>query len=119
MQKPQIVDYCLFLRKYLLDNKNITQSLEPLLTKCESLKTITNDKDFLHVKNDLPLSWDKHKGILSANNYWKKSREFNLVANELKSLIWNWTKHSKDPVKATTKSSKSPDASTTTTIKKN
>lgn len=117
LQKPQLVDYCRFTREYLLDNKNITHILEPLLDKCELLKSIAYNKSNLYVKNDLPLSWEKHQDLISNTEYWKKSREFMILANEIKANLWDWIRHIKDPVK-NQKTTKSPET-TVAAAKKN
>ena len=57
LSRPQLIYYCLFLRKYLLDNKNITHLLESLLDKCESLKPIVSVNSVMFARNNMPLRY--------------------------------------------------------------
>ncbi len=106
LNKLQVSDYCNFLRKYLLDSKNVTDILEPILDKCEALKPFVNTNNFLYLKNDVPLNWDKQKDFLLNSEYWLKASEFTMVTNQLKSVLWNLIKYNKDPVKSTKKTTK-------------
>jgi hypothetical protein len=114
--KPQIAIYCTFLKDYLKDN--MTEELLPILSKCENLNFIKSDND-LYEKNEMPLSFEKHKIYLKQSHYWKSSLDFALVTNKLRTTLWEYIKFVKDPIKSTKKTTKAgQDVTTTTTIPK-
>ena len=88
----QIVQYCIFLKSYLLgnilklkkfvrfnfeyvffheiENTNVTHILEPILDKCIGLKTISiNNQIGLYEKNEMPLSYEKHEMFVERSKY--------------------------------------------------
>lgn len=98
--RPQIVDYCLFLRNYLNYHPNMTNLLDPLIEKCLKLNNLyLEDEKMLYDKNEMPINFNRHKSFIEASNYWKNSLEYTTVTNELSSAIWSLIKFSKDPVK--------------------
>ena len=100
---PQIFNYCKFIRAYLVDNSNATDTLEPVLKSCEQLKWFSNSESNLLKVNEMPLSFEKHKLYLTQSNYWKNSFDYAIVTNKLHSVLWSFIKYSKDPVKTTKK----------------
>jgi len=107
--KPQIVQYCDFLKSYLLDNQNVTHILEPILEKCLDLKSISDHEIDLYAKNEMPLSYQKHAMFIERTKYWNESMNYAYVTNKLRTTLWNFVKFSKEPQKARKKTTKQPE----------
>lgn len=97
--KPQIVYYCEFLREYLLDNATATVKLEPIINKCVNLTSLTKSNRIMYQKNEMPLSYNKHKTYIEQVNYWNNSMDYAMVTNKLQSTLWEFIKFTKDPQK--------------------
>lgn len=103
LSKPQIVTYCEFLNKFLNDNSNVTQVLGSLIEECLNIKTLIEKKSLVYDKNEMPVSFEKHRVYMAKSEYWKNSMEFATFINKLHMTLWDWIKFSQDPVKSTKK----------------
>ncbi len=98
--KPQIIDFCQFLKEYIGEYENVSRILDPFIEKCLKLNNlyILNERN-LFDKNEMPINFQRHKSFIETSNYWKNSLEFTTITNELNSALWNLIKFMKDPVK--------------------
>jgi hypothetical protein len=106
-QKPQIANFCSFVKQFLNDNLNFTRELNPLLDECLQLAyfNLQNETTILFSKNEMPVSYDKLKKVMARNDYWKASQRFNNVTSAIYNLLWDQVKFLKDPEKPKHKAS--------------
>lgn len=97
--KPQVAYFCTFLRDYLLDNTNVTETLEPLIERCEKLESFGKYSNSMYIKNERPMNYEHHKIFVKQLNYWNNSNEYALVTNKLMNTLWEYIKLAKDPQK--------------------
>ena len=97
LTKPQIINFCLFVKKFLSDNLNVSLMLDPLLDKCLKLKLSFEDENILFGKNEIPARFDRNS--INRSEYWKNSHEFIEVTNEIYHILWENVRFLKDPVK--------------------
>ena len=99
LTQPQIVNYCAFIHRFLNDNVNMSETLNPLLKRCLHLRFTSENNGVLFDKNEIPVSFKNHRNAMSRTNYWQNSLEFVNLSNELYNVLWERIKFLKDPEK--------------------
>jgi hypothetical protein len=98
MSRPQIVNYCAFLRRFLAGTDAV-KTLEPMLEKCARMETVYLRESLVYEKNEMPLSFEKHKNYLERSAFWNKSIENTMLIDDLRRTMWNLIKLVEDPKK--------------------
>ena len=95
--KPQIIIFCSFVKKFLNDNLNVSQMLEPFLNKCLHLKFFNENDKILFGKNEIPAPFDRN--LMNRSEYWKNSLEYVNVTSSIYHILWGKIRFLKDPEK--------------------
>ena len=95
--KPQVINFCVFVERFLNDNLNVTLLLAPYLNKCLRLKSFYENDKILFGKNEAPAPFDTN--LLNRSEYWKSSLEFTNVTNSIYHILWEKIRFLKDPEK--------------------
>ncbi len=104
LTKPQLVDFCSFVKLFLIDLNDVLKKLEPILDKCLKLETnFIQDKSILFSKNQLLSNFEEYDKFLQLENYWNKSVDYSTTIENLRSSLWNMIRFVDDPKKKTNK----------------
>jgi hypothetical protein len=98
MARPQVVNYCHFLKRFLSDTEALPK-VEHLIQKCLQLETVYLKESLVYEKNEMPLSFEKHKNYLERSTFWNKSIENSMLIDEMRRTMWNLIKLVDDPKK--------------------
>ena len=93
------MNYCEFLRKFFEDEKNISQLLDPLLTRCAQLKSFYADDRLIYGRSEMPLTSSKIGEFVERRDYWSQAEEYSLLLNQLHEVMWEKVKLRADPKK--------------------
>jgi hypothetical protein len=98
MTRPQLVDYCGFVGRFLEDQEVIVK-LKPLLDKCQQMETVLLRDSLVYEKSDMPMTFEKHNNFMERSAYWNKSIENSMLIDEMRRTMWDLIKNVEDPKK--------------------
>ena len=94
----QIIDFCEFLKRYLYDVNDLKKSLQSIIQRCLKLKLFDFNKEILFKKLEMPVSFENLQLYSIQSNYWNISIEYTNIINDLKTILWKWSRTVKDPI---------------------
>ena len=98
LNKLQIIDFCEFLKRYLYDVNDLKKSLQSIIQRCLKLKLFDFNKEILFKKLEMPVSFENLQLYSIQSNYWNISIEYTNIINDLKTILWKWSRTVKDPI---------------------
>ncbi len=101
--KPQLVNYCIFLRNFFNNNPQLTKEFNSTLSNCLELDTLKSEEIYFG-KNESPIiSFDKYDSFKARDNYWKSAENYGRVIREFYEFFWKQIKFVTEKTRKTTK----------------
>ena len=88
--KPQIVDFCLYLNRFINSDK---ADFKLALEKCLELNTLKEEGDVLFKNNLMPVDAHENETHQARSRYWADAGKYVEITNEIYSLLWQKARH--------------------------